>query len=97
MPTTLPSDVIATVAETVPGFAAMGWFALMTPTGTPDTIVRKVNADLNAVLELPAIKQRFQEIGTYPRPMSPNEATEFIRAEQALWRPIVRQMGVEQR
>ena len=87
---------IATVAETVPGFAAMGWFALMTPNGTPETIVRKVNADLNAVLELPEIKQRFQEIGTYPRPMSPSETTEFIRAEQALWRPIVRQMGVGQ-
>ena len=66
----------------------------MSPTGTPDAIVQKVNADLNAVLAMPEVKQRFQEIGTYPRPMSPAETTAFVRAEQDIWRPVVRQVGV---
>jgi tripartite-type tricarboxylate transporter receptor subunit TctC len=87
---------LAAVAETVPGFVATGWFALMAPAGTPDAIVRKVNADVNAVMMLPELKQRFEEIGHYPRPMSPDETTQFIRAEQALWRPIVRQLGLGQ-
>ena len=85
---------IPLMSDVAPGFSAMGWFALMSPVGTPDAIVQKINADLNAVLAMPEIKQRFQDVGTYPRPMSPAETTSFIRAEQAVWRPVVRQVGV---
>ena len=42
------------VAETLPGFLAMGWFALMAPPGTPEPIARKVSADLRTVLARPA-------------------------------------------
>ena len=37
---------VPTVAETVPGFEALGWFVLMAPAKTPDGIVAKVRADL---------------------------------------------------
>ena len=87
---------LPTVAETVPGFAAMGWFALMAPTGTPDPIVRKVNQDLRVVLEQAELRQKFLDVGTYARPMSPVETAEFIRSEQQVWRPVVRQVGVAQ-
>jgi tripartite-type tricarboxylate transporter receptor subunit TctC len=85
---------VPTIAETVPGFTAMAWFALMAPTGTPDAIVRKVNADLNSVFALPEIGKRLHDIGTYARLMSPSETAEFIRSEQDVWIPIVRQIGV---
>jgi len=44
---------LPTVAEAVPSFGtfeARGWFALMAPAGTPERIVRKVNADLPTAL-----------------------------------------------
>jgi len=87
---------LPTVAETVPGFAAMGWFALMAPTGTPELVVRKVNQDLRTVLDQAELKQRFLDVGTYARPMSPAETAQFIRSEQQVWRPVVRQVGVAQ-
>jgi tripartite-type tricarboxylate transporter receptor subunit TctC len=87
---------LATVAETSPGFTAMGWFVLLAPSGTPEAIVRKVNRDLAKVLEQPEFQKRFQELGTLVRPMSPAETTEFIRSEQQLWRPLVRQLGTSQ-
>ena len=37
---------LPTVAETLPGFEARGWFALMALTGTADEIVQKVSQDL---------------------------------------------------
>jgi tripartite-type tricarboxylate transporter receptor subunit TctC len=40
------SPNLPTVAETLPGFESVGWQALLAPAGTPDAIVRKVNADL---------------------------------------------------
>jgi tripartite-type tricarboxylate transporter receptor subunit TctC len=85
---------VPTVSETIPGFVAMGWFALMAPAGTPEAIVRKVNQDLNTVLSQPGLKQRFRDLGAFVRPMSPAETAEFIRKEEQVWRPLVRQLGL---
>ena len=85
---------LATVAETIPGFVSTGWTVLVTPTNTPQWIVDKVNQDLRAVLEQPAMKERFATLGTYSRDMSPAEVARFIRSEQELWKPIVKQIAV---
>jgi tripartite-type tricarboxylate transporter receptor subunit TctC len=87
---------LPTVGETIPGFIATGWFPLLAPAGAPDWIVRKVGEDLRAVLDKPAVRQRLADLGTFARPMSGAETTEFIRREQELWRPVVKQIGVSQ-
>ena len=84
---------LPTAAETIPGFVAMGWFALVAPPGTPQAITRKVSDDLRTILGRPELKQRFLELGSYTRPMSPDELTSFIRREQELWRPIVSEVA----
>jgi len=84
---------LPTAAETIPGFVAMGWFALVAPPGTPQAITRKVSDDLRTILGRPELKQRFLELGSYTRPMSPDELTSFIRKEQELWRPIVSEVA----
>ena len=81
---------VPTVAEFIPDYAAGGWFALMAPTHTPESIVQKINHDLQVVLEEPDLKQKFENLGTYARPMSPAKTAEFIRAEQKIWQPLAR-------
>ena len=83
---------LPTMSETLPGFVSKGWLALMAPAGTPDSIIQKVNADLSVVLAQPDLVEKFAAIGTYPQPLSPDETARFIRAEQDLWWPIVRQV-----
>ena len=86
---------LPTVAETLPEvghFEARGWFVLAAPRGTPGEIVRKVNADLNVVLSQTDVQKKFASLGTYARPISSAETVAFIDSEQALWRPIVRQV-----
>ena len=85
---------LPTVAETIPGFNVVGWFALMARAGTPDAIVRRVSQDLQAVLTQPAIKEKFEALGVYPRPTSPAEATEFMRSERQLWKPVIKDVGL---
>jgi len=85
---------LPTVSETIPGFTAMGWFALLAPTGTPERIVRQVNQDLLTVLELPELRKSFEDLGTFVRPMSPAETTQFIHDEQAVWRPVIRSLSL---
>ena len=83
---------LPTVAETLPGFQSKGWFVVLAPTGLPDDVVRKINADLRAVLEQPEVKSRFETLATYIRNLSPAETGQFIRAEMDAWRPIVKQV-----
>ena len=84
---------LPTVAETVPGFTATGWFALVAPAGTPESIVLKINRDLRTVIESPEVKQRFEALGTFGRPMSPEETTAFLNREREAWKSVVRAVG----
>jgi tripartite-type tricarboxylate transporter receptor subunit TctC len=88
---------LPTVAETVPGFESKGWLALMAPAGTPDAIVRKINADLAVALDHPDVRQKFETLGTYIRPLSPEQTGAFIKSEQALWWPVVRAVNAEKK
>src|SRR5262245_60046804 len=47
---------VPAAAETLPGFQAMGWMALMAPSGTPAPAVKKVSDDLRTVLAKPELK-----------------------------------------
>jgi tripartite-type tricarboxylate transporter receptor subunit TctC len=85
---------VPTVSETIPGFAVVAWFALMARAGTPDAIVRKVGQDLQAVLEQPAVKEKFETLGVYPRPMSPADTAAFIHGERQLWKPVIKEVGL---
>jgi tripartite-type tricarboxylate transporter receptor subunit TctC len=80
---------LPTVAETFPGFEAMGWFALMAPPGTPAPLARKISDDLRTVLSRPELQKRFEDLGTYIRPTTPEELTAFIREQQRIWQPVI--------
>jgi tripartite-type tricarboxylate transporter receptor subunit TctC len=81
------------INETVPGVVSSGWIVLMAPAGTPDAIVQKVNADLRKVVAMPEVVERFHTLGTYTRDLTPAQTAEFMRSEERLWWPIVRQVN----
>ncbi len=82
--------------ETVPGVVSSGWIVLMAPSGVPDAIIQKLNADLRKVVAMPDVIERFHQLGTYSRDYTPAQTGEFMRSEEKLWWPIVRQVNKEQ-
>jgi tripartite-type tricarboxylate transporter receptor subunit TctC len=85
---------LPTVAETLPGFQVVAWFALLARAGTSESIVRKVSDDLQTVLKQPEVREKFETHGVYPLPTSPAETAEFIRNEQKLWKPVIKEAGL---
>ncbi len=85
-----------TVAETIPGFAASGWTALVATPGTPANITRKISEDLRKIVTDPEVAKKFAELGSFTRAMSPQELAQHIRREQELWGPIIDQVGIKQ-
>jgi tripartite-type tricarboxylate transporter receptor subunit TctC len=80
---------LPTVAETLPGFEAVGWLALMAPPGTPVPVANKISEDLRTVLARPELQKRFEDLGTSINPTTPAELTAFIREQQRVWRPVI--------
>ena len=56
--------------------------------------MRKINADLRTVLDIPEVRSRLETVATYVRHMPPAETRDYIRAEQQAWRPVVKRFGV---
>jgi tripartite-type tricarboxylate transporter receptor subunit TctC len=80
---------LPTVSETIPEFYAAAWIALVAPAGTSPSIVRKISDDMRTVLSAPSVRARLTGLGSYPRLMTPEEATAFILNEQRVWSPMV--------
>src|SRR5205823_12635233 len=57
---------VPAIAETLPGFEAVAWFAVVAPPKTPAPIVATLNADINEALRAPAILSRFSEFSAEP-------------------------------
>jgi tripartite-type tricarboxylate transporter receptor subunit TctC len=85
---------VPTAAETLPGFAAVGWQVLVAPPGTPAAIIQKANADLIKVTSDAAVRAKLARFGREEISMSAADTLTFIQSEQQKWAPIVKQIGV---
>ena len=94
----LPSlaDVPA-IGESVPGYAAIGFYAVVAPANMPAPIVRKLNEDINRVLSRPDVSKRLADLGSYVRIMTIEEVHAFVKNERETYGPLVKQLGLSVR
>ena len=81
---------LPTVSDFVPGFEASSWQGIGAPRNTPAEIVARLNQEVNAALADPAIKARLADLGSTPRPMSPQAFETFIGGEIEKWAKVIR-------
>jgi tripartite-type tricarboxylate transporter receptor subunit TctC len=85
---------IPAIAETVPGFEAVGFYGISAPKGTPPEIVDKLNHAVNEALKDPKLIARLTEMGGLPKPMTPAEFGKLVADETDKWRKVVEFAGV---
>ena len=86
---------LPTIAETVPNLTVGAWNVMVAPLGTPDAVVRKVNADLRVALDDPEVNAKLAANGAFVRHLTPDEVTAFVQNEQKTWRPILEKVRRE--
>jgi tripartite-type tricarboxylate transporter receptor subunit TctC len=79
----------------LPGFEATPWLGLGARAGTPRAIVARLNDAAARALARPGAVERMAKIGIEPRPMSPEQFAEFVRAETVKWGEIIRRSGAK--
>lgn len=91
---TLAADVPA-LAEALPGYELIAWFALMAPAGTSPEIVSRLHDATAKALARPEVIARFSALGTDVAPMNPQQLGAFIRSEIGKWAKMVKEAGIE--
>jgi tripartite-type tricarboxylate transporter receptor subunit TctC len=92
--TPLAPDMPA-IAEELPGYELIAWFALMAPAKTPPDVVQKVHDAAVKSLAKPEVKEKYAGIGIDPAPMNPAELGKFIEREIAHWAKLVKLAGIQ--
>ena len=84
---------LATAAD-LPGYDIGGWNGLMLPAGTPQPILDRLLAEVEQGFATLEMKERFLGIGVELAPIGPDGFRSLLRAEAALFGPIIRQLGI---
>src|SRR6478736_6176369 len=76
---------VPTIAETLPGFEAVAWYAIAAPPKTPKSIVDKINADVNEALRQPELRDPLKKLSAEIFGGSVEKSAQYLREEVERW------------
>jgi tripartite-type tricarboxylate transporter receptor subunit TctC len=86
---------LPTVAESVPGFDVRVWFGVVAPAGTPQSVIAKLNGEINRILALPKVKASFGAQGVEVAGGTPQHFAAHLNNEVTRWAKLVKDAGVQ--
>jgi len=87
---------LPTVAESgYPGFEALAWNGLFAPAGVNAEVLQRINADVNAVMNEPTVREAFAKQALIPGGGSAAEFRAFIDLEARKWGAIIDKVGIK--
>lgn len=86
---------VPTVAETLPGFEASAWFAIMAPSGTPQEAIDKLHEAIVAGLETEEAQRLLKTANLTPVGGDAAAAQALIDADFERWGQVVREQNIQ--
>ncbi|MFZ5543942.1 MAG: Bug family tripartite tricarboxylate transporter substrate binding protein [Pseudomonadota bacterium] len=87
---------LPTLAESgLPKVESLIWNGLFVASGTPDAVVQKINADVNAVLQDPAVKASFDAQGLAVGGGSVADFRKVVADDTKRWGEIIQKIGLK--
>ena len=86
---------LPTVADTVPGYEAISWFAIYGPKGLSADIAQRWNGEINRILQLSDIKDRIASLGIEPVGGSADRLRDITRREILKWQNVVKLANIK--
>ena len=84
-----------TVGETYKGFDAVTWFGILAPHGTPPAIVAKLNAEINASLKDPKVRESIEKEGGEVLGGTAEQFADLMKHELTSWSTVVKASGAK--
>jgi tripartite-type tricarboxylate transporter receptor subunit TctC len=81
-------------AGNLPGYESASTAGVFAPAGTAETIIKRLNEEINRVLGRPEVKERFYNTSVEVVGGSPQEVAAFVKSDMATTARIVRETGI---
>ena len=78
-----------------PGYEAELWFGVIAPTGTPEPIVNRLNAEITRFIKSDFMQKRLASQGARPIGSTREEFATFMRAEQDKWGKVLKEVQIK--
>jgi tripartite-type tricarboxylate transporter receptor subunit TctC len=85
---------VPAIGEVVKDYEAIGWYGLGAPAKTPPEIIKKLSEAMNAAIAIPALKDRFEQLGVEPMRLAPEEFEKHIAVEAEKWGKVIKAQGI---
>ena len=91
-----PIPGVPAVADFYPGMVFESWLGIAAPPGTPAPIIERLNREIRAVVEMPAVRQRLLELGGQPQASSPAEFRSRVERDIMNLRKVMSDRKIDQ-
>jgi tripartite-type tricarboxylate transporter receptor subunit TctC len=82
------------IASVVPGYEFEAWWGLLAPAGTPTEVIKRLNAEVNAITASAEFKEFLLKEGALPNPVSPAQFAATIAADIPRWQKLAKQQNI---
>jgi tripartite-type tricarboxylate transporter receptor subunit TctC len=79
----------------VPNLLSSSWNGLGVPAKTPAAVVERLNKEVNAALQNPAVKQKLLELNVTPYGTTPAQAQDWLQGEIKRWGDVIQKAGIQ--
>ena len=76
------------------GFDATTWYGLVGPGKLPQAMAKRMNDDINRVMAMPDVMEKFEQYGAEDGGGSTERFAEFIKTEQSKWAKVIKEAKV---
>jgi tripartite-type tricarboxylate transporter receptor subunit TctC len=83
------------VSATLPGFEIRSWLGLAAPAGTPEPLVRRLNAEVRKALQSPEVAKTLAAAGSAPAYSTTDAMREMVQTDIARWRSVIARRGLQ--
>ncbi len=90
----LMPEVPTATEQGVPQVEVNAWYGVFVPTGTPLTVVARLNEEINLALKLPDVRDRMQKVGLEPLGGEAQVLQGFMKNDDARYGAIARRLNI---
>ena len=76
------------------GWDTYEWYGIFGPAKMPRPVVQKLNAEINRIIKLPDVNERFLGLGAIPHGNTVEAFTAFLDGERKKWGPVAQKVGL---
>ncbi len=79
----------------IPSLVSASWNGLGVPAKTPAAVVERLNKEVNAALQNPAVRQKLLDLNVEPHPSTVTQAHDWLQTEIKRWGDVIQRAGIQ--